>query len=263
MSFITTKASTKISLYVLLVFILGGIILISTEVTDLSRYMNLSTFYLAYLIGGFIGIYTSRKIGLYTYVGKALLFLGIGQIAIFLSAIVWDYYDFILGIKAPDPSIADLFFALFIPFSVAGLWWLLKIYKLKTNIWFIIKALVLVIIVSIIIFYVLGSADIAFGENIFKTFFELFYSISDAILISMAIIILWVGSKRMFQGLAFYAIGLIIIAFANLTYAYRIAEGSYYFGDISELLFIISGIVLSIGIYLTAKNLTEKQLPVL
>lgn len=263
MTFISNKTSTQISLVSLILFLILGFILIFFGITDLPRYLSSSTFYFAHLIGGLIGIYASKKLGLNTYVGKALLFLGVAQMGTFFGAIIWDYYDFVKGIAAPYPSLADIFFVLFVPFSAIGLWHLIKIYKIKLNSWIVIEGLILVTIISLIIFLILGSPGIAFKANALKAAFDLFYSISDAILITMAIMIVRIGSQRMFQGLAFYAIGLILTAFADLTFAYRIAAETYYFGDISDLLYIISGLILSLGIYLTAKNLAENKIPVL
>lgn len=261
MTFISNKDSTKISIISLVLFTLFGLILIFAGITDLPRYLSSSTFYFAHLIGGLIGLYAAKKLGLDTYVGKALLFLGIAQLGTFVGAVIWDYYDFIKGIEAPYPSLADAFFVLFVPFSAIGLWHLLKIYKIKFNSWIVIESIILVTIISVIIFLILGSPGIVFHANIFKIGFDLFYSISDAVLIAMAIMIVKIGSQRMFQGLAFYALGLILTAFADLTFAYRIAGETYYFGDISDFLYILSGLVLSLGIYLTAKNISDNKLP--
>ncbi|MFT5179771.1 MAG: hypothetical protein ACI9GH_000308 [Candidatus Paceibacteria bacterium] len=258
--FLETKTTTTISIITLIVFMLSGLFIIGSGITDLPRFISSFTYYASYIIGGIIGIYASKKVGLYTYIGKALLFMGLGMITTFIGALVWDYYDFVLGVEAPYPSWADAFFAMLVPFTIIGLWLLLKIYNISISKRVIVESIFISILIPIFIFLLFGPPTISIGQGALTLLFDLFYAFSDAVMVAMAYIILRTSSKKMFGGISYIALGLVITAIADVTFSYRTAVETYYFGDISDLLFIMAGLVMTTGIYLISRNfITRKE----
>lgn len=257
--FITTKQTTKLSIFTLLSFIILSMIAVGAGYTDIVRFSSSFAFYFAYILGFVVSVYGAKKVGLYTYIGKALFFLGLGMFFTFIGALVWDYYDFVLNIESPYPSWADLFFAMFVFLTAISLWLFLKIYNVYLSKRIIIESIFIFIFIPSILFFIFGLPLIFTKTSAATTFFNLFYSLSDAFILTMAYIVLRTSSEKMFYGIFYLVAGLIFTATGDIIFSYRLSTDQYYFGDISDVLFIISGLIMTTGAYLIAKNFTEKK----
>src|SRR3990167_2539072 len=79
------------------------------------------------MYGGVIGIEASKRWGgIHSLMGKAILFLALGLLAAEFGQIVFSYYNIILHIEIPYPSVADIGFFGNIPLYTTGIFLLAK-----------------------------------------------------------------------------------------------------------------------------------------
>ena len=76
------------------------------------NYLYSFLFGLIPLVGGIVAIGRAHVWGgLKSAIGKAVFFIGLGILCWGMGEAIWSYYNFVLNVPAPYPSLADLGFA--------------------------------------------------------------------------------------------------------------------------------------------------------
>lgn len=214
--------------------------------------------YATALLGAFIGIYASIKIGIHNFVGKGLLFLGLGSFFSFIGYLLWDYTESILLIELPYPSIADVSWSLSMPLGIIGVYYLVKIYQPRMRPRFILETAFIFLLASAITIYLIGWPD--FSESTFTTgFFDVYYTITDIAWLALTFITLRIAGGRIFAGLLLYAIATFLMAVGDILFAIRMNNGTFFYGDIADLTLLFGWICATAGIYLTAQTFSNTQ----
>ena len=80
------------------------------------------------LFGGLFGLQNAKRWGFFkSSMGKALLFLSLGLISLSNGEMIWTlYYNILLNIEIPYPSLADGSFILSWPLWIIGIFFLSK-----------------------------------------------------------------------------------------------------------------------------------------
>ena len=143
----------------------------------------------------------STPLSLLLSTNRAFLFLSIAIALWFTAEILWTYYQLGLGIEVPFPSLADFFWLLGYAFLILHLYKILGILKNNNTNSTTVKSL---IIISAILGVIFGyTLALAYGFLDLRSFiiFQntealgnivlLAYPILDAIIIVLAISILW------------------------------------------------------------------------
>lgn len=210
-------------------------------------------------IGGLIGLYRVKQWGGYkSIIGKATFFISLGLIAWSLGSFVWAYYNFVLGVEAPYPSWADIFYFQIYFFWGAGLFFLSNVTSVessmsnkKEKIIFFCIPLLMAMVTYFFLFVQLhgGSLDYA---NLGKVFVDLYYPLGDVVVLT--IIVLGSGSVFNFLGerlripIIILIAGLMINYVADFYLAYSTEVGSYYSCGFSDFIFSISMFLLALGL---------------
>ena len=85
-----------------------------------------------FLSGAVIGIANAFRFGITSTVGKSLFSLGLGLLSWQIGLWIWVYYNVVLNVEVPYPSLADFFFVFtFYPFLIFGCYNLLQLYTPK------------------------------------------------------------------------------------------------------------------------------------
>lgn len=214
--------------------------------------------YATSLLGAFIGIYAAWKIGIHNFIGKGLLCLGLGSFFSFLGYLLWDYTESILLIPLPYPSIADVSWSLSMPLGILGVYFLVKIYQPQMRARFILETAVFFVLASAITIYLIGWPD--FSESTFTTgFFDAYYTITDIAWLALTFITLRIAGGKIFAGLLLYAIATFLMAVGDILFAIRIANETFFYGDIADLTLLFGWIFATAGIYLTAQTFSNRQ----
>lgn len=232
----------------------------SRELGPLADFHFEVSWYLGAGIGGVFALFAAFKFGINSAIGKFLIFSGLGLLASMFGTMIWDYQIYILGVEeTPYPSGADFSYILLTPLVGIGLFFLLKAYRVsikKSAVFMgVILAVILMVIFSIVngaeMYTELGSSDVAL--------FNLLYNINDSITLPIALVTLFMAGGKLFKGYSIFAFGFLLQAVANLTFGYRNFNEIYYQGDYGDLLFILSSVVMSIGVIVIANQMSSRN----
>jgi hypothetical protein len=214
-----------------------------------------------YLIGGLVGLYGARYVTTAISMGMALLYLGAAQISYALGLIVWAYYNLIAHVSVPYPSVADIFFALFYILLAVGCWNFLQMVATHVQVQYAFEVLAIFFVSAVIIIGFLNTPDSSTGVGALAKIFNIWYPLGDSLLISLSYIVYRAGRDKFQSGVFILILGLLIQVFADLIFSYRTSINAYWNGDVSDILFAVSGFVLSLGILTIFYNFTTTDIP--
>ncbi|HZX01026.1 MAG TPA: hypothetical protein VFE87_01345, partial [Candidatus Paceibacterota bacterium] len=213
------------------------------------------------LFGGISGVLLSRKWGfLSSSLGRAIFFLSAGVIAYGVATLIWSYYNFVLFVDVPYPSLADAFYLLSYPFWAIGLVNLGSGigagYKLRTTrgkIALILAPLIGIALTYFIFISIVQGGDLGFeGSSPIEIFLNIFYPLGDAILIT-AIGLIYGLSYKIFGGRFKSAINMLFIGFlaayfADAIFSYTTTQETYYTGNWVDVLFMTNLFLITVGV---------------
>jgi hypothetical protein len=221
--------------------------------------LTAASWYIATGLGAYLGIVGALRIRLQNFIGKGLLFLGISSGLNLLGYILWDYISLVQGIEAPYPSLADVAWVLAVPAAIIGVSFLLRIYHPQLKARFIMEAVAIAAIMSAVVIYILGWPDLS--ESTFSAgLFDIFYTLTDALWLSLAFITLRIAGGRIFKGLLVYTVAIIVLAIGDVLYALRVANETYFYGDIADTTLLVGWILTTASIYLTAQTFSNNDI---
>lgn len=213
------------------------------------------------VIGGIFGILLSRKWGfLHAALGRAIFFLSAGVMAWGIGSVIWAYYNLVLGVEVPYPSLGDVGYLLSYPFYAIGLVNLGKgigaYHKLKTKLGKI--ALILVPLLGMAVTYFIFISVARGGEFDFqdssalKILFDIGYPLGDAIVVT-AIGLIYGLSYKAFGGRFRWPINLLfagqfLLYLGDFSFSYGTTQGTYYIGNLNDLLFVHALFFIAVGV---------------
>ncbi len=217
----------------------------------LTNYFFGLSFGLIPLIGGILGIHTSTKWGSYTsYFGRAVLFISLGLISWGLGNCLWAYFNLVLHVEVPFPSLADLLFVVSWPLWLVGMLNLSKAtgakYSLKRAygkvFLLIIPALAFLVTYYVVKFASGGGLDISGGP--LATFFVFAYPVGDVVILSMSLLVYGLsfgylgGRYNLF--ISILLISFIVNYFGDMGFSYTTTTNSYFNGNWVDLTFALA-----------------------
>jgi hypothetical protein len=216
----------------------------------------------SYAIAGSVSIAGARRFGVRSYLGSAFLTIGIGMLSMAVGFVVEAYYKFVAQAEVPYPSLADAFFFLYTPLVVIGLWMFLKIHSMRVTRTLILEASVVTGACVAVSFLFLGTLtlgrnmavfDFLTGANVpldevASEAMSILYLTTDAIYVALAVIIARVSAGKMSFGLFVFAVGIALMAAGDVAYSILIQNGTYVEGDVSDQLFLATGLAQAVGI---------------
>lgn len=165
-----------------------------------------------------------------------------------LAFVTWMFYNVVLKVDTPYPSLADVFFLLSYPLLGFGIWSLHNLYKFKPKPEVIRDSIIIVLVAAVLIFAVLNRPDLSPDLGMSKNLLNVVYSLADVVLVAAALIELRSGLARKHRGLYIFVLFLLFQASADFMFAYRNNSGIYWNGDAADLLFGISGFMLALAL---------------
>ncbi|MBC7460119.1 MAG: hypothetical protein H7287_02020 [Thermoleophilia bacterium] len=224
-----------------------------------------------------LGLKVGRAFGLRTRPGSAAAAFAAGIIAWSIGNLVWFWYNTCtswgaLGcahtIEAPYPSAADVGFIGLLPCYAFAM---VQLSRMLATTWGDVLRLAWIPVLAfagtaflmVPDFTVLGvhvpAQSLLFDEgySATQTSFSVLYIVSDAVLLSMAVINL-VRARQAAGGIFFRAVLLTAVAlllqyFGDLLFDVRVANGSEYAGDIADFIYFWALFVMVLGIYVLGR----------
>lgn len=212
--------------------------------------------------GAFFGLHSLFKHGLQGVNQKGLLFASLANLSFGFGFFTWAYYTIILNNDFPFPSYADYFWLFNELFNIFAFYYFFKLYRNSITKTKIVSAIVFILIGGYIISKFIGLPEwsIESGVSLDETFFNLFYSISDLLLLIISVVILTVSGGKIYRGLFVYNLAIICMIVGDLFFAYREENEIVWQGDISDVFFTIAGFLASLGIIMIVKDFQNRRL---
>jgi len=254
---------------------LGLWILLSIETRHSAHpaglYLQLVLFLIPFL-GALFGFKNAREWGgMKSAVGKAVTLLSLGTLTWALGMLAWNYYIFLAEVEVPYPSLADAFFILSWPLWTLGVMYLSR----ATGVKFALrqaKGKILMIIVPILAiaasYYMLVSVArggvIEFdGSNGWKLFFDLFYPIGTAVILTLALTFFSL-SMDFLGGIYKKPITILILAFlvnylADFTFSLTTTNETYFNGHFVDILFMTAMYLFATSLSLMSPKLQSSK----
>ncbi len=244
----------------------------SGDNVTLSNYLYTVLEGLIPLAAGLYGLFQAKRWGgLRSVIGRSVLFLSAGLISWGVGELIFaGYYNLLLGVEVPYPSLADVAFIVSWPLWGIGMVYLSRATGVKTALHtFSSKIMILVIpIIAIAFSYYLlvvvaRDGVISSSEDSIKIFFDLAYPIGDVVILTLATIIYGLSFKY-FGGkfrLAIYVLlaGFIFNYFADFSFSYQTTLETFVPGGISDLLFTTAMSAISYGVCAFDSRLISSQ----
>ncbi len=202
-----------------------------------------------FFVGGGIALQYAVRFGLKTNLGKMLLFLGLGMLSFWGGNIIWVYYTFVLKDAVPFPSLADASYTLLYPLMAIGTVYLLRIYQTLVTKSVIRDSVIIVIVSFAVIFGFFARPDLSSDLPLIQKIINVYYPFGDVVITSIALIALRIGGGKIHFSLYIFSFGLALQTAADLLFTYRNAVGTYWNGDISDLLYTCGAYFISVGLF--------------
>ncbi len=235
-----------------------GLYVTDTFSGKISFYINL--YGIIPLIGGIYGLQLAwRWGGFKSAVGKAIFFLSLGLITYSIGLAIWLYYNIVLGVAVPYPSLADVVFILSWPLWTIGAVFLsfatgaiLGLRNLRRKVFLLIIPIVVAAFSYYFLVVLARHGIVSSYTNAITTFFDLAYPIGDVVILTIVTLLFGLSYKYL-GGRYKLAIYIIMVAFvvnyiADFMFAYTTTLGTYYNGSLSDALYVTALTLLAIGI---------------
>lgn len=227
---------------------------------EIIDYFSSYVYYACFFAGGLFALFVAKRHSLSSRLGKSFLFIGLGMLLFVLGGVLWDYFSYYTG-EAPYPTVAELSYLLVMPFIAIGVGYFIRVYRVNVTKWSWIAA-----IVAAALWYLfeIHVAEFNVIENFsgaldMATFTDFSFFISDSITVGLAVFLLTLMGGKYLASFRSFTIGFIVFGIANATFFYRIWNDLYFDGDISDLLFNASGILMTIGVVAFARSVERGQ----
>lgn len=232
-------------------------------------YLQLILFLVPFL-GAIAGLKNAKAWGGYkSVVGKAINFLSLGTLTWSLGMLAWNYYIFLADVEVPYPSLADVFFILSWPLWALGVISLSKATGVKFALRQI-KGKILLIIVPILAviasYYMLvvvarGGVIELDGSNGWKLFFDLFYPIGTAVILTLALTFFSL-SRDYLGGIYKKPITILILGFlvnylSDFTFSLTTTNETYFNGHFVDILFLTAMYLIAISLSLMSPKVEK------
>lgn len=198
---------------------------------------------------------------------KAVILLAIGLLFWGFGNVIYMYYNLVLHVPVPCPSLGEVGYGGSYIFWSAGLVLInisLQLERhLKTTVQKILFFLLPFIFVSVsyYLFFVVnfgGHAPV--GESAVKFFFDIYYLFADTLQVFLLAVPLYalfakIVDRRLFVALALVCFGFLAQYIADFAFAYTTFRETYFIANWVDLLYAISIYMLSVSIVVLVRQL--------
>jgi len=251
MELLSKKLIKKSLSIIFIIYIIGLTLNILFGVQSIGTYSFVYLFYLSFIVGVLVGIYAIKRVSIGSLIGRTLLGFTLANSLIIISYLFWDYHFFLGKSYVSYPEIGNILFYLFPVVITLSIFSLLKIYSIKMKPVALISALAIFMILAPVLMTVLGEP---------QSFFEGAYVFTSAILITLPVLLLMTKNKRILIVTTSHIFAMVLMVVADIMYTREVATAIYQFGSLSDMLYIISGGLYSLGIYNIAKSIFGKTI---
>ncbi len=253
--------SKIIFFYYIIILLWGSIFYFQGIKQTEANYWYQFAFGLIPLFGGIMGMVNAKKWGsLKSNVGRAIFFISAGVTAWGIGQMFWSvYYNIILKVEIPYPSLADVGYILAIPFWAIGIINLSKatgahvsIKRIKGKVLLFVIPVVAMLISYYLLFVLARGGSIPLDGGATKLFFDFAYPFGDLIILTFALLIYglsfnYLGGEYKYPIICII-VGFIIMYIADFSFSYVTTNMTYYNGHWVDIMFPTAMAFLTFGI---------------
>lgn len=239
------------------------------DVTE--NYLFGTVFGLIPFLWGAHGVLLARRWGGYrSSMGRSVLLLSAGLFTWGTGQLIFSYYNVVLNVAVPYPSLADAAFIVSWPLWSFGMINLSR----ATGINFSLRRFqgkfilfVVPILISILTYYLLfviaRGGQIVTGEGFVQLFFDLAYPIGDLIILTLALLVYGLSFKylggRYKVGIVVLLLGFVLNFVADFSFSYTTTLETFFSANWVDFIFASTMFLLSFGVSsLDPKLLNDK-----
>lgn len=226
------------------------------------------------LFFGVVGFFNSRLWGgLQSHLGRGVFFLSAGLFSWGTGNLVYAYYNIILEVPVPYPSLADVGFFLLYPLSAIGVFFLSKAtgvsFALRKNFGkflFLLVPFFLIFLSYYLLFIVARGGHIIYDGDFLKLILDIAYPVGDVVVITLALMV-YVLSLKYLGGLFRKAIILILIGFffayiTDFSFSYTTTTETFFVANWVDLLYSTTFFIIAFGLSLLDPRLASRNIDV-
>lgn len=236
------------SVFYLVLLVWAGVLFFTGQINTEWNYLFNTACAVLYFSVGIVALFGIELHGLKSSVGRELLAISLGMFGFSFGLFVWAYFNLILKVETPYPSLADFFFVLYIPFIGYGILNLLSVFGMFYSKRILGESAAIFLVAAVFIFFLGNPPDLSASLPFLEKSLNIFYLLGDAFLITLGYMLIRLTRGRIHQSFFFLIGALIIMAVADLLFAYRTSAGIYWNGDIADILYATSGFLFSVGV---------------
>ncbi len=208
-----------------------------------------------FVIGGIVCLITSRRVGAGTSLGRVFSIWAVALVTWGIGAYIWSYYELVLKVGVPYPSLADFAYMTFLPLMGIGLWFLQQVSQGERRLP-LLASLPMVVACSVAVLVILNRPDLSSDLPVMTRAVGLGLSLGDAFLISMAMVALLGASlKRAPLGMYIIILAILLQSTADFLFVYMDAHDKYYSGSLPDLLWSAFPLILAVGVVSLSRSL--------
>ncbi len=185
------------------------------------------------------------------FIGRGIFFMGTGLLFWGIAGSIWSYFNFFMDVSLPYPSVADIGYVISEFAYCIGIVYLARAsgadFGLRRR--FAKPFIVLVSVGMLVLSYYL-LVDVArdgvlffSADPILKIVLDIAYPLGDFIGLTLAVVISGLSFKFIMKEYRFAVIalliGLVAVYVADMVFSYTTTLGTFYNGDVSDLLFTV------------------------
>lgn len=221
--------------------------------------------------GGIIGFINARHWGSFTSsTGRAVLFISGGIFAWGIGNLIFGFYNLILGVPIPYPSIADAGFFLLYPLSAIGVLSFFRatgasfaLKKMSGKFLLLIIPAFFIFLSYYLLFIVARAGIITYDGGLLKLFLDIAYPVGDVVVITFASILYGLSFKYLGgtfrKPVIFIIIGFISTYIADFLFSYTTTVGTYYVGKWVDIFYPTAFLLIALGLSLLNPKFLDRD----
>jgi len=237
------------------------------ELTDtLSSYIFGGLYPLLAVAGGIGGFIYSRKYGGWkSALGRGVIFVSLGLLAQAIGQFIWTYYNLILEVDIPYPSVADLFYEALPFLNIAGMFYFARAAGAQFSLrsaknWPIAILIPLGLLIGSYFFFLQGYE--LNWDNPLTVILDFGIQLGEALILSAAILTFLLSRKYlggiMRDKIWFVSVAFLIQYLTDFSFLYMNSQGLYVNGGVVDFFYMTSFLFMSSALIFIAKYQVER-----
>ncbi len=256
---ILQDVSAQIILFIFLCLAVwwGALQFIGSEETSEFRNLVWAALYqIIALLGGVWGLAISRSWGgAKSVMGRAIISFAIGLLLQVFGQTVFSYYNLLLTVDIPYPSIADIGFFGSIPFYIYGIILLSKASGVAVSLKSFVNQMqaILIPVGMLLLSYYFFLREYEFeGVNPLQVFLDFGYPLGQAIYVSIAILT-YLLSRKVLGGVMknkvlFLLAALVVQYLADYNFLYQAINETWSNGGYGDFIYMVAYFLMAVGL---------------